>query len=157
MRWSVRPGHGLQGLNPWCHLDGGVPRLLVGDRQLVVVTDGLGEPTVDHHGVEGRFVARGDGPGEPRLLAVLIPDGQPVHVAGAGKILSRIEATADTWRRWSEQVRYDGPWRGTVVRSALTLKALTVAPSGAIAAAATTSLPAGWGGAQLRLPLCLDP
>ncbi len=143
MRWSVRPGHGLQGINPWCHLDGGVPRLLVGDRQLAVVTAGLGEPTVDRHGVEGRFLARGE---EPRLLAVLVTEVRPVPVPDAAEILSRIDATADTWRRWSEQVRYDGPWRETVLRSALTLKALTVAPSGAIAAAATTSLPEQVGG-----------
>lgn len=143
MRWSVRPGHGLQGINPWCHLDGGVPRLLVGDRQLAVVTAGLDEPGVDHHGVEGRFVARGE---EPRLLAVLVTEVRPVHVPDTAEILSRIDATADTWRRWSEQVSYDGPWRQTVLRSALTLKALTVAPSGAIAAAATTSLPEQVGG-----------
>jgi len=143
MRWSVRPGHGLQGLNPWCHLDDGVPRLLVGDRQLAVVTDGLEEPSVDHHGVEGRFVARGDG---RRLLAALITEARPVHVPDAAEILARVDATADTWRRWSERVTYDGPWRETVLRSALTLKALTVAPSGAIAAAATTSLPEQVGG-----------
>jgi len=143
MRWTVRPGHGLQGLNPWCRLDGEAPRLLVGNRQLAVVTDGLGEPTVDHRGVEGRFVAQGD---RARLLAVLITEGQPVHVPDPEEILARIDATADSWRRWSKRVRYDGPWRQTVVRSALTIKALTVARSGAIAAAATTSLPEQVGG-----------
>lgn len=136
MRWSVRPGHGLESLNPWCHLEADVPRFLVGERQVAVVTDGLGQPTVDGHGVEGQFVARGDG---ERLLVVVTTDGEPVYLPSAAEILSRVDATAGTWRRWADQVRYEGHWRDVVVRSALTIKALPVAPSGAIAAAATTS------------------
>jgi GH15 family glucan-1,4-alpha-glucosidase len=56
------------------------------------------------------------------------------------------ERTIDYWRRWVAQSRYKGRWREMVHRSALTLKLLTYKPTGAVVAAATTSLPEQLGG-----------
>jgi GH15 family glucan-1,4-alpha-glucosidase len=56
------------------------------------------------------------------------------------------EATVAYWRRWLAHSRYRGRWREMVHRSALTLKLLTFAPTGALVAAATTSLPEQIGG-----------
>jgi GH15 family glucan-1,4-alpha-glucosidase len=61
-----------------------------------------------------------------------------------------VQKTEEWWRRWSERCIYRGPWRDQVVRSLITLKALTYQPTGGVVAAATTSLPEQLGGLRNR-------
>ncbi|MFI6595916.1 glycoside hydrolase family 15 protein [Nonomuraea sp. NPDC050536] len=63
------------------------------------------------------------------------------------RIRRRIEDTAAGWRSWSKlHARYQGPWQDLVGQSGRVLRALTYAPTGAIVAAVTTSLPENVGG-----------
>ncbi|MDX2089291.1 MAG: glycoside hydrolase family 15 protein [Kofleriaceae bacterium] len=81
------------------------------------------------------------------------PSYEPKHQstspdAHAAEGERRLAATIAFWRTWLHRCAYDGLHRDAVLRSALALKALTYAPSGAVVAAATTSLPEELGGAR---------
>jgi len=70
------------------------------------------------------------------------PCPPPLDVAEA------VAATSTWWSEWSARCTYAGEWREAVVRSLVTLKALTYAPTGGIVAAPTTSLPEHLGGVR---------
>ncbi|CAL9411940.1 glycoside hydrolase family 15 protein [Streptomyces sp. enrichment culture] len=59
-----------------------------------------------------------------------------------------LEHSVEDWRAWAAHCRYQGPHRDAVVRSLITLKALTYQPTGGIVAAPTTSLPEEPGGVR---------
>ncbi|WP_217208621.1 glycoside hydrolase family 15 protein [Streptomyces sp. AC550_RSS872] len=59
-----------------------------------------------------------------------------------------LHSSVRDWRHWVKRCRYDGPYRDAVVRSLITLKALTYRPTGGIVAAPTTSLPEELGGVR---------
>ncbi len=59
-----------------------------------------------------------------------------------------VAKTVETWRGWAAECTYDGPCKAVVLRSLMTLRALTYPPTGGIVAAVTTSLPEQLGGSR---------
>jgi GH15 family glucan-1,4-alpha-glucosidase len=68
---------------------------------------------------------------------------RPVRVAEVGRLF---DETVDFWESWLGQSTYQGRWRETLHRSAITLKLMTYAPSGGLVAAPTAGLPEQVGG-----------
>jgi len=85
-------------------------------------------------------------PGSRSLVALLVTEREPLAVPDLEAIDTRIETSHTAWCDWTRSLSYDGRFAGHVRRSALSLKFLWYSPTGALAAAATTSLPEGIGG-----------
>ena len=84
--------------------------------------------------------------GQRELVAIVAGEDEPLVVPSIEEIDGRIDGSDDEWRHWSKRIRYDGRHRDTLLRSALALKLLLYSPTGAIAAAGTSSLPEAIGG-----------
>jgi GH15 family glucan-1,4-alpha-glucosidase len=73
------------------------------------------------------------------------PEGPP-KIVPPEELIRLFEQTRDFWRGWIGRSRYEGRWREMVERSAMTLKLMTYAPTGALVAAPTAGLPEQVGG-----------
>lgn len=86
-------------------------------------------------------------PGTPLYFSVVYSQESPAVLPALGlSAWKRLETTIRYWKNWSQKCQYHGEFEDQVKRSALALKLLTFAPSGAIVAAPTTSLPEWIGG-----------
>jgi GH15 family glucan-1,4-alpha-glucosidase len=98
----------------------------------------------DASSVTARFRLRA---GERRTFSLAYDAYGPAVLPPLGEhALAALEHALDYWTRFARRAAYDGPYRADVVRSLLAVKLLSFAPSGAIVAAPTTSLPERVGG-----------
>lgn len=140
---TMKPGRRGDTVNPYHSTIGSqtvfhVERVL----GLFLHTDGVEGSWADE-GVTGHVTVAA---GERQVVAIVAGRDEPLVVPAIEDIDGRIEISDKEWRTWSDGVTYQGAARSEFIRSALALKLLLYSPSGAIAAAATTSLPEKIGG-----------
>jgi GH15 family glucan-1,4-alpha-glucosidase len=125
--------HGAFGL--WCEALHAV---------LILRSDVSLAPAADGRGHRGLDLIRA---GERRYLSLTYDEEAPAIIPPLGEVARRkVERSVRWWTDWAGRSTYQGPYRDAVVRSALALKLMTYAPSGAVIAAPTTSLPERLGG-----------
>jgi GH15 family glucan-1,4-alpha-glucosidase len=120
---------------PWVGRKDGALRAVAGPDAIClrtpVRTHGAGKSTVADFVVE-------TGDKIPFVLAYHASHEPPPRPVDG---IRAVRETAHWWHQWASQCTYEGEWRDAVMRSLITLKALTYAPTGGIMAAPTTSLP----------------
>jgi GH15 family glucan-1,4-alpha-glucosidase len=127
---------------PWVRTVDGVLRAVGGPDGLTVRTP------VRMHGEDFKTVAEftvSAGESVPFVLSWHPSSEPPPPELDAAAAVAAAELW---WKQWAARAAYEGPWRDAVVRSLITLKALTYTPTGGIVAAVTTSLPERIGGVR---------
>jgi GH15 family glucan-1,4-alpha-glucosidase len=145
MRWSVEPRFGYASARTSIAVRDGVPVASSGTDALAVVSFGLGRPDVADGRITGGSEVRA---GSTGMLVLSAASQEPVVVPSRGEVLDRLRRTRDAWSGWAAARSHAGPFRDAVIRSGLALRLLVFSPSGAIAGAATTSLPEEIGGVR---------
>jgi GH15 family glucan-1,4-alpha-glucosidase len=128
---------------PWVtRLDGAGIRAIAGPDMLMLHSD------VEVHGEELKTV--GDFVVKAGQTVTFVLTWGPSHLPPPEPVDAKLalEDTEKFWVEWTARCTYKGEWRDAVMRSLLTLKALTYRPTGGIVAAPTTSLPELIGGTR---------
>jgi GH15 family glucan-1,4-alpha-glucosidase len=138
IRWMVEPRFRYAQAPVRIARRRGVPVVTAGADALAVRSWDAGDVEVRASTIGSTTVVR---EGSAAVLALSAAHQEPLVFPARGEVEARLDATVRFWRQWSDTREYGGPWREAVIRSALALKLLVYAPSGAIAAAPTASLP----------------
>jgi GH15 family glucan-1,4-alpha-glucosidase len=143
LRWRVEPRFGYGSARTRLETRGPFPVATSGNDALAICVWNAGQVRRDGTGAGADFETR---EGTRSTVALVGAHAEPLVFPARDQVEARVDATVDYWQRWAAHLTYAGPWRDAVARSALALKLLVFAPSGAIAAAPTTSLPEAIGG-----------
>ncbi len=150
LRLRVAPRFDYGAVRPWVRRHGRAVFTAVGGNDALVLGGDFPLAPVGDHDLDAEITL---GVGERARLSItwVRPedvDPDPPPTPDAAELDERLAETLDWWRGWSDKVRLEGPDAIGARRSAMVLKALTNAPTGAVVAAATTSLPEAMGGSR---------
>jgi GH15 family glucan-1,4-alpha-glucosidase len=145
LRWSLEPRFGYGRADTRIECRDGRWFAQAGSDALVLGLCDAGEGEARDGAVSGRLELA---QGSSALFSLAAAHNEPLVIPGREDSERRLERTVRFWPQWASRAEYDGAWREAVVRSTLALKLLTFAPSGAIVAAPTTSLPEWIGGSR---------
>jgi GH15 family glucan-1,4-alpha-glucosidase len=127
-------------------VDAGLMSIYGGADALFLQSDFSGHPTGTDSCAGSRKLRAGE---QGSLVLTYAPPHQPrAGRLDLAEVQRRVNVTCRFWAEWSSRCTYEGPYREQVLRSALAIKALTDAPTGALVAAPTTSLPELVGGGR---------
>ena len=145
LEYVVRPEYGL--VHPALDaVDGGLVAIAGAD---VLVLSAAMPLTVDQSSASGQLHLRHGETAGFALHHMRRSETSPEATWSESEIAARLDDTVSAWQSWSElHQAYVGPWQDLVHHSGRVLQALSYAPTGAICAAATTSLPEVVGGAR---------
>jgi GH15 family glucan-1,4-alpha-glucosidase len=145
LTWRIEPRFGFGRRRTRVGHRQGVPVAVSGADALAVCAFDAGAVEVSADTIGGTFETAA---GSEAVIAVCAAHQEPLVLPTRAELAERFALTRATWRAWTDARTDDGPWQGAVTRSALVLKLLVQSSSGALAAAATTSLPEEVGGVR---------
>lgn len=145
LRWRLEPRFDFGSRRTRIERRSGYPFATLGPVALALGAWDAGEPQERADGLEATFRVEAGG---TAFLALTGTQGEPGILPGRADAEARLERTSRFWPDWARRARYEGRWAEEVRRGALVLKLCCFAPSGAIVAAPTTSLPEWIGGGR---------
>jgi GH15 family glucan-1,4-alpha-glucosidase len=145
MHVDLRARFGYGRLVPWIHCNRRHATLTSGPEALALHSPVPLQPDYAAARIEADFVIRA---GDRLPFSLAFYPSHERHEEDEVDAEKELARTEHFWREWAGRCQYRGPYRDAVVRSLITLKALTHSPTGGIVAAPTTSLPEELGGVR---------
>jgi GH15 family glucan-1,4-alpha-glucosidase len=149
-RLDVVPRFDFGAIKPWIRGYRQNHHIAIGGCDGLLVSGDVPVTMKHRHAMSASFTV---GAGQRRRLSILhrppeALDENLVDVPDPAELDRRLQETTEWWQTWTDQGQCRGPYADQLQRSAIILKGLSNAPSGAIVAAATTSLPESPGGSR---------
>ncbi len=150
LKIDIEPRFGYGAIKPWIRRDLKGNFLAIGGSHGLVISGNVELELKHRHNLVGVCTTKR---GSRTCLSIIfrnpeeIDEGM-VEIPDTEELNRRLEETLSWWRGWCKKGQFKGRYSENTKRSAMVLKGLTNAPTGAIAAAATTSLPESPGGCR---------